>query len=255
MASSQFDPVNGTAILTSSGKPTARIDGSALRQGDRWYNPALGIEYYYDSVGLVWQVAGGVVNGVTINGVANFWQTTAPTPLAVGDHWYNPNTGETAFWNGTYWLSTQVYGPRGSYTFVGAESPNDLSYTKGGVGLTRGIFVEDLSVIYKADSTDHDASNYFTLSLRFRNSRNQTDEFSELITFGLDGSTYQPSGASNSQMVALPLAASYNTVTWNLNTYGGARGDIYTQTFSTTVTGSPSYLRMSFHLKCREVLG
>lgn len=35
--------------ITSTSKPTTRADGSALQQGDRWYNPNTGIEGFRDS--------------------------------------------------------------------------------------------------------------------------------------------------------------------------------------------------------------
>jgi hypothetical protein len=54
-------------------------------------------------------------DGALINGVANFYRATKPltrvdgSALVIGDRWFNPSTGEDWFWNGTYFLSTQLF--------------------------------------------------------------------------------------------------------------------------------------------------
>ena len=55
-----------------------------------------------------------IPNGVLIGGVANFFTSTKPiarvdgTALVVGDLWVNASTGVQGFWNGTYWLSSEL---------------------------------------------------------------------------------------------------------------------------------------------------
>lgn len=46
-----------------------------------------------------------VPNGVIINGVREFWQTSRPTANASGDRWYNPTTRLQAQWDGVDWVS------------------------------------------------------------------------------------------------------------------------------------------------------
>lgn len=51
-------------------------------------------------------------NGAIIGGVAHFFQSSPPvtrrdgSPLQIGDRWING--GVSGFWNGTFWLSTEV---------------------------------------------------------------------------------------------------------------------------------------------------
>ena len=51
-----INPVSGGAAdpsqITSTSKPTTRADGSALQQGDRWYNPSTGVDGFWN--GTYW---------------------------------------------------------------------------------------------------------------------------------------------------------------------------------------------------------
>jgi hypothetical protein len=169
-----------------------------------------------------------------------FATRTDGSALAIGDLWYNPSNGTQWFWNGTYWLTTQVYGPRGSMTFVG--SSESFVTINDGVGLVYGAFVEKLVFRYKARTTNHNASNYRRFDFTFRGARNQTDEYNYSASLNLDGTAYP-----------LPTT-SYSTVSININSYAGARGDISINTASSTiVAGSPDPLDASFALYVRGV--
>jgi hypothetical protein len=56
-----------------------------------------------------------IPSGALIGGVANFFTNTKPTTrvdgtaLVVGDLWYNPSNGVSGFWNGTAWLSSNLF--------------------------------------------------------------------------------------------------------------------------------------------------
>jgi len=56
-----------------------------------------------------------LVNGYILNNVAHFTQATNPTvridssPLVVGDKLYRTDLSVDAFWNGTFWLSTDIH--------------------------------------------------------------------------------------------------------------------------------------------------
>ena len=186
------------------------------------------------------------------NGYYQFVQTTAPTqrssgvPLVTGDRWYNPTTRVEAFWNGTYWLTTQVFGPRGSMTFVG--SPESFVTTNDGVGLVGGAFVEKLVIQYKSHTTAHDASNYRRVDLNFRGSRNAIDELNLVRNITLNNTT--------TYGVTYPYpTTSYVTLTEDINQYAGARGDIHIiNAASTILAGTPSWLDCSFRLFVRGVL-
>lgn len=47
--------------------------------------------------------------------VTNFVNNTKPTALAIGDRWYKPVDGSDWFWNGSYWLSTNLFYVRSDY--------------------------------------------------------------------------------------------------------------------------------------------
>lgn len=88
-----------------------------------------------------------ISNGQIINGVANFWQTSAPTTrvegaaLVAGDLWYNPGTGILGFWRSPYWLQTTT-------TVVNFPSTGALTGTAVTSGVTTApynLFWESLS--------------------------------------------------------------------------------------------------------------
>ena len=194
---------------------------------------------------VIFNEPGGLSNPSQQNNVFQFVQTTKPTErsagvaLVAGDRWYKTDDGTEWFWNGTYWLTRQVYGPRGSMTFVGNEGFATIS---DGVGLVYGAFVEKLVFRYKARTANHDASNYRRFDFTFRGARNQMDEYYYSASFNLNGTAYP-----------LPTT-SYSTVSININSYAGARGDIHIVSASSTiVAGSPDWLDASFALYVRGV--
>lgn len=171
---------------------------------------------------------------------------TAPVNPAAGDLWYNSSTGILGFYNGTYWLTVQTFGPRGSFTFV--NSPESFVTVNNGIGLAYGAFVEKLVIRYKTRTTAHDVSNYRNLNLTFRGARNQVDELNITRVIPLNNTI------TNGVLYPYPTTT-YVTVEEVINTYAGARGDVNIHTAnSVIVAGSPDWLDCSFWLVMRGVL-
>jgi hypothetical protein len=109
------------------------------------------------------------------NGVAYFNRATKPTqrdvgvPLVIGDRWYKVNDGTDWFWNGTYWLSCQLYYISGSLfstiTTGTAVLGNGYFPTSGDTPYP--LFLTEVRYNYRVLNGSVDAGNYyrFTLSL------------------------------------------------------------------------------------------
>ena len=56
-------------------------------------------------------------SGYRINNIAHYCQNTKPTgsAIAVGDRWYKSVDGSDWYWNGSYWLSTNLFYIKSDY--------------------------------------------------------------------------------------------------------------------------------------------
>lgn len=54
--------------------------------------------------------------------VTNFVSVSKPTALATGDTWYKPSDGSKWYWNGSYWLSTELVFLNSDYKEVALTS-------------------------------------------------------------------------------------------------------------------------------------
>lgn len=103
-------------------------------------------------------------NNSRINNTEHFYQTTKPvtrgngSSLVVGDKWCNTATGAEWFWNGTYWLSNQLF-PFSSFfanyvsSFVFNNTTSTVTYSifpSVKADNTRGILWESISFFYRA---------------------------------------------------------------------------------------------------------
>jgi hypothetical protein len=201
-------------------------------------------------MGMIYAPTSIIQNGALINGVAYINQTTKPTTrpdgssLMVNDRWYNTDQKIDGFWNGTYWLSLQTFGPRGSWTFVSGAADGFLSVNNG-IGLVGGFFVEKLTISYAAREIGaNDSANCRTLSFLFRGARNQASvpNFLSLsAAFALNGVSY-PLPATEFQRIEL-----------NYNSFCKG-GDLSILQASGTLIGAPPVLDASYELITRKVL-
>ena len=119
-------------------------------------------------------------NGQIINGVAHFVQNTAPTSrinaagqnigaLVAGDKWYKTDDSTEWFWNGTYWVSLQLFTASCIVSGAGIREasnftvPQQTPYTDGGPkGL---IFVESIAYYCRVNLQGPiDENNFATFS-------------------------------------------------------------------------------------------
>ena len=119
--------------------------------------------------------AGGAIgNGQIINGVANFWQTSAPTTrvggaaLVEGDFWYKPTdngipgTAGEWLWTGSDWASVNVF-PL-SIPFVNGSSSNQTIRSES-AGTNLGIRVSGLASQIAVLNANPTSANYWTAAI------------------------------------------------------------------------------------------
>jgi hypothetical protein len=121
-----------------------------------------------------------IVDGGIIGGVANFVRVTKPTTrlggesLVIGDTWYNPSSGYSWFWNGTYWLTNQFYEMEWSsgttaqnYTLTNGTLFSPVGVVGKGLpfGFNNNIYVEAWTVrgYGSGSTTTLDSNNKFDL--------------------------------------------------------------------------------------------
>lgn len=82
--------------ITSETAPTTRADGSALQQGDRWYNPSTGVNGFWNGTYwltsdlykcLVLTTAGSSVGGTTSGWAGDFFNAT--NKIFITEQWLN----------------------------------------------------------------------------------------------------------------------------------------------------------------------
>ena len=103
---------------------------------------------------------------VYIGGVAYFNRSTKPTErsagvaLVAGDRWYNTSNGIWWFWNGTYWLSNQLFVVQGAVvSLIGSNNYMDSRGEAIVFSDFNSIFVERAQVVWVY--TSYSASNYW----------------------------------------------------------------------------------------------
>lgn len=119
-----------------------------------------------------------IENGQIINGVANFWQTSAPTArvggaaLVEGDLWHKPTdngilgTAGDWIWRSPYWLSTTPRRAAGDFANTSANT-YATSTTRVDVEVALGTFLVE-SIRYRSNIplNVNDENNYWGLYLR-----------------------------------------------------------------------------------------
>jgi hypothetical protein len=112
-----------------------------------------------------------IVDGAIINGIAHFVRSTKPTAridgsaLVARDRWYNSLTGDTGFFNGTYWLGRTL----DNVVNVPNQNSTGLRYAQTFIPCAGGS-----SVPFLLESVDYNwavnvsnvinDSNYFTVA-------------------------------------------------------------------------------------------
>ena len=111
-------------------------------------------------------------NNSRINGVEHFYQESKPTvrgdgsALTVGDRWWKTDDGTEWWWNGTYWLNTQI---RSAVAQSGESGYSGSNGIQGGPFLNpSGIFIIDACISFSV-VTPNDISNYWSISCVQRN--------------------------------------------------------------------------------------
>ena len=195
-------------------------------------------------------VVENIPDGTLINNVANFYRSTKPltridgSPLVAGDRWWNTSDRTDWFWNGTYWLSTQSYGPRGSNTFTTPSA--SFSVLQDGIGIAGDVFIEKLILKYKSQ-TAHNADNYRMLTLSVYGTNYQDDELALVYYIPLNGTTF------GGVIWAYP-SSTYFKGEVPVNRYVPGRGDIHISYNNlSVVVGSPGTMWASFWLVVRKV--
>ena len=114
----------------------------------------------------------GVANGVEINGVANFWQTTAPITrigggaLVDGDIWYKSDTQETWYRSGIYWVNNElIHSGTGSSGFYVTLATSTLLLWRC-APITPPFELIKWEILFSPQTSNYasfDASNYWTI--------------------------------------------------------------------------------------------
>jgi len=198
---------------------------------------------------------GGVDNGIVINGVANFWQSTPPTTrvdgsaLVDGDRWWNPSTQTNGFWNGTYWLTTQQYVSQfnvnsAALVFDISSSGNNLLH--GMVPITEDFFAESVTLQVLTNGSTFDSNNYWTFYSYIQVLNRETDGGNEQIQ-----SETRILDDPYTGTVYIPMTLNYNTAVFMPN----ANALTLRHYLVATMTGAPSRLRIyGTYLRYRFIL-
>ena len=83
-------------------------------------------------------------------------------PLVAGDRWYNTSNGTEWFWNGTYWLSTQLYS--GSI-YAGHLSATATVLPLDGTTEYTNIFIVSHILFGAPANAPQDSDNYWKFDL------------------------------------------------------------------------------------------
>lgn len=117
-------------------------------------------------MGMIYAPPSIIPNGALINDVCHIYQSIKPTArpnnsaLQIGDRWYNPNTGIECFWNGTYWLSSNLLN-------LHNLSINSAAVDIGTFPPTNSYFIEKINC--RGYFGNRDANNYYTINLQIKN--------------------------------------------------------------------------------------
>lgn len=111
-------------------------------------------------------------NNSRINNVEHFYQTSKPTTrgdgsaLVIGDIWKQFNTGESWFWNGTYWLSPRQTIALSSFTTISATNSYNIATSLFPVNkLGRGLLLKNVAFYFYAGTSSLNSINYWTISV------------------------------------------------------------------------------------------
>lgn len=108
-------------------------------------------------------------NNTRINGIEHFYQSTKPTvrrdgsALVIGDRWWKTDTTDEWFWNGTYWLSSNLQ--QGSSTFLSNLTGITTQTVPFGVISTLPVFIERVRSYFYIPSGNLSSTNYHVLRL------------------------------------------------------------------------------------------
>jgi hypothetical protein len=103
------------AYIVSATTPTTRVDGSVLREGDRWYSTDTDLTYAWD--GSSWRAIG------TNNTVVETQFATASQSTFTLANVYAPNSNNIlVFIDGVYQLSKSISAAYGAYTESGTNT-------------------------------------------------------------------------------------------------------------------------------------
>ena len=119
-------------------------------------------------MGMIYAPLGIIPNGALINNVCHIYQSTKPTTrpdgsaLVIGDKWYNISTGVEGFWNGTYFVSSQLF--NNTVFFPSALTITTVGVSAGVLGTT-SILIERTQAFFFIQSGNLSAVNYHVLRL------------------------------------------------------------------------------------------
>lgn len=107
--------------------------------------------------------------GYRINGVAHYCQNSKPTGsgIVAGDRWYKPADASDWFWNGSVWLSTQLFHVKSDYNQEEFTATKNVS---GSVLQGRDISTGQAGIYFVSFTVDFypyvatTASNYWSFT-------------------------------------------------------------------------------------------
>ena len=117
-------------------------------------------------------------DGAIINGVAHFVRSSAPSTriggasLVANDRCYRTDLNISTFFNGSYWLSEQLYsiGSAGAGSGIGVTVSTGSYATRSFLDLPATITVTNSSLFFtnwvvelRANNTTHNSTNYYTV--------------------------------------------------------------------------------------------
>lgn len=200
-----------------------------------------------------------ISNGIIINGVANFWQTTPPitrvdgSALVDGDIWYKADTQETWFRKGIYWVSDvrSVFsnvGSSGTYLTVNAAS---VSLNWRPAPITKPILIEQITFLLfpvsgATSAATYNSSNFYTISAATVNWLSDSPS-NNSTPLGFAGFVINSWDALNEYHKRLTFQP--NLVLWSQSIN-------YLATLTFTRTGSPQgFFLLSIEVRYRNVYG
>lgn len=178
--------IGGAPVFVQETTP-ARVPRRAI-----WFKASTGVMKYW--TGSAWAVAAGdsdahnFTGTFKLNGVTYFNQDATPTANAADDLWYETDTNKWWFWNGSYWLSCELFSMNFQSETTNATT-KVMGVTELDSGLQYDLFLVDItSTIYQTGV--HGGGAYYTVTWNWRNDANAAASIVSENTSGYTNATH-----------------------------------------------------------------